>query len=537
MSLNNKENNKDIQKSHPIKINERKYFFLLLLILILIGFWFRVESSHSKSIWYDEAFSLAIVNQKSLSDVIKTCKNAIHPPLYHVLIYLFYNPENNQKYNFFNLRLISIFFGLLTIPISFFIGQKLKDNWTGIIMASLMMISPFAVHYSQELRMYSLLSFMTSLQLLISLYWIDKRKIYLGVLLSFLSVLAILTQYYAIFSTFGIFLFLTYISFNKKNLKGILNFIYIPLLTFILFLTWLNIFIQHGRMNVLSGTFSAGNNLTISFIRTCFIDILLGIIPSGLSLFFKNISPLINSLEITIFVLFISILFILGIFKIQKYSSYNKTNEFFFLVFTLIFPLILTFIHIILKGRFYSRYLIVYLPIIFFWLSVGIRFYKNLILRVIFLIIVAFFFLSSTIMINRIDLRDVTLTSSKFLINEILKSKKYPINNPYIIHTSPWSFLPFKQYLSHDYQQLIYESSKINQVDRVVINKTEIIKDTSKLENKDIILVISEWNYNRKSEIGDEFQRKHLDKYRCILQKDFIMGIKWIQIKIFTIIN
>jgi len=88
------------------------------------------------------------------------------------------------------LRLPSVFFGVATIYFTYVLGKKLFNEKTALLAAGFLSIAPFHVYFSQEFRMYSLLT------LLCLLSWnavVSKKWIPLAII----TTLSIFTHYFA----------------------------------------------------------------------------------------------------------------------------------------------------------------------------------------------------------------------------------------------------------------------------------------------------------------------------------------------------
>jgi mannosyltransferase len=125
-----------------------------VLMLTLLGFLLRLTLLGKQSLWYDEAFSLAVARadwpvfwQALLSD-------GVHPPGYYLVLRgcldLFGASE-------FALRFTSVIASTLVIPLIWRLGQLLGGRRLGLAAAALVAVNPFAIWYAQEARMYSLL--------------------------------------------------------------------------------------------------------------------------------------------------------------------------------------------------------------------------------------------------------------------------------------------------------------------------------------------------------------------------------------------
>jgi hypothetical protein len=98
-----------------------------------------------------------------------------------------------------------------------------------------------------------------------------------------------------------------------------------------------------------------------------------------------------------------------------------------------------------------------------------------------------------------------------------------------IVHTNPWSFLPFRQYI-HGNKQVLLNSFKVQDVDRAILNRTDFLKDVSTITNRDVWLVVSEWNFEQKSPVAESFQKSLPVGWRKESEKIFSGGLKWIRI-------
>ncbi len=133
-----------------------------LLIIISLALTLRLIGIASRPIWYDEAFSV-LFSEKGLSDMLygtlsQTASGSadIHPLGYYTLLWVWIK--------FFGqsipvVRAFSIFINLASIFLVYQIARDLFNEKTALTAALLFAVLPFQVHFAQEIRMYSLLSF------------------------------------------------------------------------------------------------------------------------------------------------------------------------------------------------------------------------------------------------------------------------------------------------------------------------------------------------------------------------------------------
>lgn len=130
--------------------------FILLLLIILTGTLLRLYQLGSNSLWFDEAISVWFANESLGNILIKQTSGDVHPPFYYILLSLWINVLGNGE---FDIRLLSAIFGILSIPLLYLIVKNLFGNLPALISALILAISPFHIYYSQEARMYSILTF------------------------------------------------------------------------------------------------------------------------------------------------------------------------------------------------------------------------------------------------------------------------------------------------------------------------------------------------------------------------------------------
>ena len=131
----------------------------MILAVIIFGFLLRVISLN-QSFWLDEATSGLVVRNFNLGEIItKFSPGDFHPPLYYLILkiwsYVFGTSE-------IALRFPSIVFGLLTIYLVYLIGKELFNKKVGLIAGSFLTTSGLHIYYSQEARMYSLVTLLVS---------------------------------------------------------------------------------------------------------------------------------------------------------------------------------------------------------------------------------------------------------------------------------------------------------------------------------------------------------------------------------------
>jgi mannosyltransferase len=126
---------------------------LAVLALTALGFALRWVSIDTRGFWLDEAITVSQASQ-SISGIIKTLSEGVHPPLYHILVHLWMTVFGRGEVA---VRSFSVLVGVIAIPAAYWAGSRMYDRATGLISAGIVTLSPYLIWYSQEARMYSLL--------------------------------------------------------------------------------------------------------------------------------------------------------------------------------------------------------------------------------------------------------------------------------------------------------------------------------------------------------------------------------------------
>lgn len=138
--------------------------FGVLIIFMTVGAFLRYTQLKEPDVWYDEAFTGITVRQDwdTMLRVIKQDRN--HPPVFYSLVKVVTDAAGRNDQ--IALRMVSFIAGLLSIPMIYFVVQRLsglsaaaKRN-LGLIMAFVLTVSPFYVGYSAEARSYAFLLFL-----------------------------------------------------------------------------------------------------------------------------------------------------------------------------------------------------------------------------------------------------------------------------------------------------------------------------------------------------------------------------------------
>jgi 4-amino-4-deoxy-L-arabinose transferase-like glycosyltransferase len=189
-----------------------------LVALLALAAGVRLWGIARESLWLDEATSLLLARM-DLRSLIAWTANDIHPPLYYLLLH-FWVPLGQSE---LVLRGFSALAGVLTVGVLYGLGKTLVDRELGLWAAFVLALSPLHVWYSQEARMYALLTLLytTSLWLALRLWQRPSGRRWAAYVL--VTAATLYTHYYAVFAILIENLFLFYLYFRRGRPSGLLR--------------------------------------------------------------------------------------------------------------------------------------------------------------------------------------------------------------------------------------------------------------------------------------------------------------------------
>ncbi|MGH7197416.1 MAG: glycosyltransferase family 39 protein [Candidatus Omnitrophota bacterium] len=139
--------------------HDKKVIFALAAI-VLVGAALRIHGLTNQSLWHDEAGNWVRSGFGNLLTVLDQGERDVHPPAYLVLLYFCRKIMGDSETA---LRLPSVIFGILTIPLVFLLGSRVYSHREGLIAASILAVSWMPLFYSQDATSYAMLLFLTCL--------------------------------------------------------------------------------------------------------------------------------------------------------------------------------------------------------------------------------------------------------------------------------------------------------------------------------------------------------------------------------------
>ncbi len=130
----------------------------VLLALVLVATVIRIITIDNQSFWADEALTVYEAGQSFPAMLHTVASIETTPPLYFVLIWVWAKAFGTSEVA---LRSISLLAGVAVVPIAYLCVRELLDRRAGLIAATLVVVNPFMIWYSQEARAYMLLTALT----------------------------------------------------------------------------------------------------------------------------------------------------------------------------------------------------------------------------------------------------------------------------------------------------------------------------------------------------------------------------------------
>ncbi|MBI3889731.1 glycosyltransferase family 39 protein [Candidatus Saccharibacteria bacterium] len=213
----------------------------LVLFAGVLGFGALAASTVTKfSIWFDEAFGSYLI-RFDYFDLTRYTAYDVHPPLYYWLLktwsLLFGNTE-------LGLRSMSIFFGVVTIIFVFVLIMKLFGRRAAYVTLLFLALSPLFIRYSQEARMYTVLTSIVAAATYVLVYAQENaKKRWPWVVYGLLLALGMLTQYFAALAWLSHWVWRAFVVRQEKG-KFVKNFftrkwVGAHIIAVVIFLPWL----------------------------------------------------------------------------------------------------------------------------------------------------------------------------------------------------------------------------------------------------------------------------------------------------------
>lgn len=212
--------------------------FLLSLILLL-GCILRFYKADFQSLWFDELIVMNTANPaNSFTDIIHILHRNIHPPLFYLLVNLWFHAFG---YTELAARLLSACFGVLGILAIYGLGKVVRDERLGLFAALILAINYFHLYYSQEVRSYALLFLLATVSYTLFIKLVQSPGIKGFILITLVNIALIYTHYYGMFICLAQSVAMVYLFLRKGSKTRFLLFMTLSfLLTALSYYAWIS---------------------------------------------------------------------------------------------------------------------------------------------------------------------------------------------------------------------------------------------------------------------------------------------------------
>lgn len=185
--------------------------YWVLVFIFIINFLFKLIYLGQPSFWYDEIISAqdTLLDFGHIKHESEWDKN---PPFYYYLLWIWAKLFGISE---FGLRSMSVFFSSLTAVLIYSFSLKISNKTSAILATLIFTFHPSMYYYAQEARCFSLLIFLTTINLILVYSLIRNPKIFKAFLLGALNFLIFYTHYLAGLILFCQFIYLA-ILFRKR---------------------------------------------------------------------------------------------------------------------------------------------------------------------------------------------------------------------------------------------------------------------------------------------------------------------------------
>jgi len=185
---------------------------ILILLICGVGFFLRFYDLGGESYWFDEKMSLYF-SQKDLVSILNPPSSETQiPPLYYILLHFWIRLVGTSE---FAVRSLSAIFGSLSIFALYKLGKKIFNVKIAIYSSLILAVSIFHIYFSQEARMYSLLTLTTIVSIFFFLKSLNENRLRFWASYIIVSILMLYTHSYGIFILIFQFFYLLFYYRNK----------------------------------------------------------------------------------------------------------------------------------------------------------------------------------------------------------------------------------------------------------------------------------------------------------------------------------
>ncbi len=175
-----------------------------LMVIFLAAFLIRLIAIN-QSLWLDEGTTAKVAHLSVAHILTQFSPTDFHPPLYYFLIKAWTSLFSHSE---IALRFPSILFSLLTGWVVFLIGSQLVSKKSAVWAVVFFLFNPLIVYYSQEARMYMMVTFLLTASLYFYLRLLKERTTKDVLLFNAFIFLSFATFYGSVFFILALYVYI-----------------------------------------------------------------------------------------------------------------------------------------------------------------------------------------------------------------------------------------------------------------------------------------------------------------------------------------
>lgn len=223
-------------------LSRSAYRNIAIVTVMLLAFALRTYGLTNESLWIDEGYSVALADH-GLADIVRGTIADQHPPLYYVLLHLWQYFGDTV----YHIRYLSVLLGMLGLAAILTMVNSLFGTRVGLTATLLSALSPMHIWYSQEARMYILLTLLTTL----SAYYFwrlarGEKRVWAPYLL--VTALSLYTHNYAVFIIVAENLLVgVWLLLQRRSLRFLARWVVIQLSVLLVYGAWIPVVLYQAR--------------------------------------------------------------------------------------------------------------------------------------------------------------------------------------------------------------------------------------------------------------------------------------------------
>lgn len=327
-------------KSAPYLVLGFSVLVFLALVLKRISF----------PIWFDEGYSAYLV-KGSFGEIWGLTAVDVHPPFYYYLLKIWSLMFGTSL---IALRAISVFFGVASIVLLFFLVKHWFGKKPAMFASLLMAVSPFLIRYGMEMRMYMVILFIVLLASYMLTLAVEKNQKRYWVFYAVLVALGMYTHYFTacVWLTHVIYLLFIFRKDAKRLVPAVLSYVG----AVVLYVPWVPSLLS--QMDSISGGFwipPVTGETPVSFLTNIFL--------------FKSAGEL-AGWSVLLAILFVGVYVLVTKIAYKEIAKADRKYYLFLFLMFVLPPLALLGVSLVYKPMFVDRYLVP--SSIIAWVIIGV---------------------------------------------------------------------------------------------------------------------------------------------------------------------